>query len=152
MLRNELASQDADRLDTAILRWRAQLPRSHAQSIVDERGVTRIQLPKPMMPPETDDIRTMVEVSLSPSTAAQIAPELTACLSVTKSRSRDGLDLKLMVAKFVDELLEFPADIVQTALKGWAREEVFWPSLAEIRKACVWRVERRRRLLESLIR
>lgn len=148
-----LAKGNADKFDETLLRWRASLPRSSRQAIADERGITRIQLERPIYPvEETDRLKTLLETALSPSTTSQIGPELTACLSVTKSRERDGIDLKMMVARFMDELLVYPADIVQTALRNWARDETFWPALAEIRKACQWRLERRRRIYEGMIR
>ena len=70
--------------------------------------------------------------------------------SLTASRQRDQTDLKLMIGALSEELTEFPPDVVRTALRKWAKSSKWWPTLAEIREECLWRVERRRELLKSL--
>lgn len=85
-----------------------------------------------------------------PAKAAKIAPEIIRCLQLTASRERDGMDLRMMVASLSEELAEYPWDVVKTALREWSRSEKWWPTLAEMREACQWRVERRRRWLTEL--
>jgi hypothetical protein len=71
------------------------------------------------------------------------------CLNLTKARQQDGMDLRLMIEGFADELAEFPEDVVATAFRKWAQREKWWPSLAEIRDQCQ-RLNRVRRSLKRL--
>lgn len=102
-------------------------------------------------PEEARQVAMFLETALAPSTSAQIAGEIATCLSVTTSRQRDGIDLKLMADRLLLELSTFPPDIVKTALRSWSREEKWWPTLAEIMTMCRWRLERRQRIYQHLV-
>lgn len=65
-------------------------------------------------------------------TARELMQEITRCLSLTASRSRDQADLKLMLAALSDELQDMPADLLRAGLRKWARQEKWWPTLNEI--------------------
>ncbi len=95
-------------------------------------------------------LKPWLERISEPAKAARIAPEIIRCLQLTASRERDGMDLRMMVASLSEELAEYPWDVVKTALREWSRSEKWWPTLAEMREACQWRVDRRRRWLTEL--
>lgn len=95
-------------------------------------------------------LRFWLEKLNAPCPAAKIAPEIIRCLQLTASRERDGMDLRMMVASLSEELAEYPWDVVRTALREWPRSEKWWPTLSEMREACHWRVERRRRWLRGM--
>lgn len=86
----------------------------------------------------------------APSTSQLIAQEASRCLSLTASRQREGMDLDVMAQALMDELMEFPPDVVKTALRNWARREKWWPTLAEIREDCL-RLCRIRRSLAAVM-
>lgn len=83
-----------------------------------------------------DGLRPLVELINQPAGPKMVNGAAARCLSVTKSRATDGMDLRMMLAVFADELAEFPEDVVATAFRNWARREKWWPSLAEIRDHC----------------
>lgn len=67
-----------------------------------------------------------------------IVQEFTKCALVTKTRAEDSADIKARAAIFVEDLTEFPADVIMDAFRFWRRTEKFSPSVADIRERC-WR-------------
>lgn len=85
-----------------------------------------------------------------PATREIIARAAGRCLQVTKARETDGMDLRLMVEIFCDELVEFPPDVAVHAFRKHARQEKWWPSLSEIRDQCQRATRWRRSLKKAL--
>jgi hypothetical protein len=75
-----------------------------------------------------------------------VVREITACLSVTAARERDGLDLRMMINTLLDGTSEFPVDIIVSACRRYAKANRFWPTLAEIRSYCLEEARWRRSL------
>lgn len=57
---------------------------------------------------------------------------------VTKARAAETMDGKARIAVFIEDLREFPTDVVADAFRKWRRMEKFAPTVAEIRELC-WR-------------
>lgn len=72
------------------------------------------------------------------------------CLTKTRSRPHDELDIEAMIGLFCRDLAEFPADIVATACNQHARVEKWWPSFSEILERC-HRAYRWRRSLKAAL-
>jgi hypothetical protein len=82
------------------------------------------------------ELKPLVDRINQPAGPKMVNGAAARCLSVTKSRATDGMDLRMMLAVFADELAQFPEDVVATAFRKWAQREKWWPSLAEIRDQC----------------
>lgn len=88
-----------------------------------------------------DDLRTglaLVVRCLRPTLASYIAQQMAACDMVTKARPEHAMDTKARIAVFVEDLREFPADVVAEAFKFWRRTETWSPTVVDIRERC-WR-------------
>lgn len=97
----------------------------------------------------------MLRESNKPSRPSELAGPITRCLIVSKSRELAETDREAMVGILAEDLAEFPSDVVKTALRKWPRnlpQGKWWPTLAEIREECLWRVDRRRALLRKMAR
>lgn len=103
-------------------------------------------MPRPL----PTSLRPLLEEANKPSPPVKITPEVARCLSLTTSRARDQVDLKLMIGALSEELAQFPFDVVKASLRGWSQREKWWPTLAELREECQWRVDRRRKALEAM--
>lgn len=101
-------------------------------------------------PEDRAEARLIVERSLT-ACSGTIAEKALAELRVsTKSRPETDDDLALMVDTYLRLLLEYPEDAVLGALRYWARNEKFWPALAELKVELDQRVRKRRLLLTAL--
>jgi hypothetical protein len=80
--------------------------------------------------------RREIERLCEPAQGAQVAQEL-AKLRVTMAR-RDATitDEKAMLFVYLDDIGEFPSDIVRDACKAWRRREKWFPTPAELREEC----------------
>lgn len=143
--------RDSDRLESTLHRSLKPLRTSSLQSVTDSDfnllGYERIG-------PIDESTRLMLaDVAAritEPSTGEHIAGCAARCLAMTKSRDPGGLDVRAMIAGFVDELGEFPPDAVATAFRKHARQEKWWPSLSEIRDQCQRATRWRRSLKKAL--
>lgn len=147
-----LGMGDSDEVRRAALRSLAPLLRSSLSSVCGsdwelEGFELTGQLPQDALP----QLRALAATLNQRSMPELIVKHASRCLTVTKSREKDAVDLKLLLAILADELSEFPPDVVATAFRNWARREVWWPSLAEIRDACQ-REARWRRSFASIVR
>lgn len=108
-------------------------------------------LVNPIDPTAARDVLGWLDATSRRSGKVEMVQEITRCLSVTAARAKDQTDLKVMLAVMAEELSEFPADVVREALRTWAREEKWWPSLAEIRERCL-KATRVQRSLKSVLK
>lgn len=103
-------------------------------------------------PPAADvmQARQMVGQHLRPAAQKVIAQEIARLRVSTKSREESETDLAMRFQVLAEECAEYPPDVVVSALRGWAKAEVFFPSLSEIRDRLQRAARRRRKLLEAL--
>lgn len=102
----------------------------------------------------TEDLRAglaLVQRCLRPTPAAFIAKQMAACDMVTKARPEHAMDTKARITIFVDDLSEFPADVVAEAFRWWRRTEKWSPTVADIRERC-WRYASVRKSAELKLR
>ncbi len=100
-----------------------------------------------------DDLRTArntVAVYMRPPSEVVIKQELARLRASTKSREADNDDVAMGFQVLAEECSEYPADVVVWALRGWAKREVFYPSLAEVRDLLQRGSRRRESLAKSL--
>jgi hypothetical protein len=100
-----------------------------------------------------DDLRTarnMVALYMEPPSEAVIKQELARLRASTKSRESDNDDVAMGFQVLAEECSEYPADVVVWALRGWAKRERFYPSLAEVRDLLQRGARRRESLAKSL--
>jgi hypothetical protein len=96
------------------------------------------------------DARQLVGRYLVSAPEARIKAELARLRVSTKARPEGEDDLAMMFQVFAEECAEYPADVMVWALRGWARREIFYPSLAELRDLLQRGARRRRSLMEAL--
>lgn len=80
----------------------------------------------------------LVRRCLKPTPARFIVEQMAACDLVTKARAEHEGDTAARAAIFVEDLSEFPADVVAESFKYWRRTEKWSPTVADIRERC-WR-------------
>jgi hypothetical protein len=94
--------------------------------------------------------RNMVALYMAPPSEAVIKHELARLRASTKSRAEEEGDIAMGFQVLAEECFEYPADVVVWALRGWAKRERFYPSLAEIRDLLQRGSRRRESLAKSL--
>jgi hypothetical protein len=104
------------------------------------------------------DIRAalaLTERCLQPTPEPFIVKHFTKCALATKAKAENVADIQARAVVFVEDLAEFPADVIAEAFKFWRRTEKFSPSVADIRERC-WRLASARytakRALENELR
>lgn len=100
--------------------------------------------------PALDEALAMVEFACKPASKQVIQTELARLWVMTKKRADDSNTL--VAAAYAEELAPYPADIVVSSLRRWARVEKFWPAWSELYELLEERFERRRALREALQR
>lgn len=111
------------------------------------------------IPVETDDGRAKTEIIiaafdevLKPAPKESIFKILARLKISTGSRNQDDADARLERRVYVDELTEFPLDVIDEACRKWARREKWFPSVSEIRAECQQLVRYRRLTRDALAR
>lgn len=147
-----LEGRDAEKADRALLALLRPLERSSlAPKLTSDFEVEGFRQTGAIPAAARQQLTAAVTAMIRPCGKSTAAKEALRCLSLTVSRERDGADLSLMAAALSDELSEFPADVVATAFRKWARREKWWPSLSEIRDECL-RLSRVRWSLHKILR
>lgn len=152
-----LRMRDSDLAGSRLQALLRPLERSSLQPVLSDDGspttdwaVVGYRLTGPIPLAQLTALQTLVAEMLEPCGRETIGREALRCLTLTKSRERDAADLRLFAAALSDELAEFPADVVTTAFRKWARREKWWPSLSEIRDQCQFEMRWRRSLKIAL--
>lgn len=96
--------------------------------------------------------RQMIGQHLCSSEEGLIKRELARLRVSTKARAETDDDLAMGFQVLAEECAEYPPDVVVWALRGWARMETFYPSLAEIRDRLQRGVARRRSMMNAVDR
>lgn len=92
-----------------------------------------------------------VQTSLTPMPKPMIEDQLKMLLVlVVKPSGENSDDVALRVSAMANQLSEYPADIVARAIENVTKETTFWPAFAEFWKHIGWRLDKRKRLMESL--
>ena len=121
----------------------------------DEYGwngrVIRYELNQPRSAGELAEAIDIAEASLLPMSKREVLAELARVRAMTVSRDI-SMDLQLVLAAYADELMKYPTDAVREVLRGWAREEKFWPSMSELIARLNRLVAPRHALLDGLRR
>ena len=79
-----------------------------------------------------DDLAEIVRQSVQPMSPSELGRELTKLAAKTKRRDNGDIDTSIVVAAYVEDLIEYPADVVNYVLKKAAKENVFFPAWAEL--------------------
>ena len=121
----------------------------------DEYGwngrVIRYELNQPRSAGELAEAIDIAEASLLPMSKREVLAELARVRAMTVSRDI-SMDLQLVLAAYADELMKYPADAVREVLRGWPRDEKFWPSMSELIARLDPLVASRHALLDGLRR
>jgi len=104
--------------------------------------------------PAADLMRSVQAVApyMAPPDENLIKRELARLRVSTKARAESDDDLAMGFQVLAEECAEYPADVVVWALRNWARTEIFYPSLAEIRDRLQRGARRRAALIDALDR
>lgn len=81
-----------------------------------------------------------------------IASEVTRLCMMSVRRNEDELDVTMKIAAFIEELSDYPFDVVKNVCRDWPRKSKWQPTLFELRTECENRVIVRRALLEAVRR
>lgn len=90
--------------------------------------------------------RELIAQATVPMAPAQLKGEIARLKASTKARAEQADELTLTMAVLAEECALWPADVVRSALRGYAARETWFPSLAELRDQ-LQRHGRNRRLL-----
>jgi len=105
-----------------------------------------------VMAPDREVAIARVEAALTPAQPTMVRMELARLRASTKARVQPGDDLTMILQVLAEECQDYPPDVVRYALRQWAKREVFFPALAELRDELQRHCKRRRALLEALRR
>lgn len=94
--------------------------------------------------------RQMVGQCLRGADEGLIKRELARLRASTKARAESDDDLAMGFQVLAEECAGYPPDVVVWALRGWARMETFYPSLAEIRDRLQRGARKRRAMMEAV--
>jgi hypothetical protein len=70
--------------------------------------------------------------------------------AVARQRPTITADEKMALAVYAEKLAKYPAEVVAMACEKWLESSPFWPSVAELLKACEWAAQPRRALALAL--
>lgn len=76
--------------------------------------------------------------------------ELTKLRMKAAHRPDDTMDGVFLLEAYVDALKNYPADLAIEAVRGWAEQSKFWPTVHELTARLGWRIEQRKGLLRAL--
>lgn len=92
-----------------------------------------------------------VQSSLAPMPVDDIKKQLVVLSTlVVKPSGESAGDMSVRINSISNQLMEFPADIVNKAIQNVSQETTFWPAYAEFYKHIGWKVRKRLKLLEAL--
>jgi hypothetical protein len=159
-IKSAQATNNPDKVDASLL---ASLPQPVAQCLRERQRIWDDPLTgfhsefleyhplPPALPAEAlVAARELVAYALQPAEHQRLIGEVARLRLMTKTRAVSEEDQAALLHVMSEELAIFPADVVVDALRGWARRETFFPSLAEIVEQCHRTARRRRRLAECL--
>lgn len=125
------------------------------REIIDEQygwdyEITGYSLLDDPPPADLHSAQAILADACLPASDDVLRRELTRLRVSTKARDMDADEIALTLQVIAEEAVEFPADVAVAALRRWAKREIFFPSLAEIRDE-MQRLGKRRLALEAAL-
>ena len=128
--------EENDKSLVALLKHTLKLPlNTHRKTIFGEYGcefVDDIELGE-----LTEEQKILAERAIEqyykPMPAVEIAKEIARLQIISPEKEKTAVDLKARTAIWIEELSQYPADVVMTAFR---RKYKWFPTLAEIRDVC----------------
>ena len=140
-------------IDQELLTYLPQSVKQALASQVDrDYELTGYQMTKEVSQQDKDTAIKMLDKALEPLPSKTILQELTRLKLKTMARNMTTEELSLQLAVYVDELSEYPADIVVKVLRDWPRNSKWWPTWHELDIELRWRTNRRQYKLDALIK
>lgn len=99
---------------------------------------------------ETEQAIAILQAANSPCPPEVSAKAVMALKLRTKARADDQADLEARVALMIDDLADYPADVVIDGCRAWAKQNTWFPSWKELTDYLDFRVKKRRKMLEAL--
>jgi hypothetical protein len=101
-----------------------------------------------------DQVITIAGLAMVPAPNEFIIGELYRLRMLTAGQNKTDFDLQATFRFYAEDLEEqrYPADVVRSACRRWARRGTFWPALGELIAECDALVRERRILLRDLER
>lgn len=97
------------------------------------------------------DAVQILDESLQPATTAAIIEAMVRLKLSTNQRNQDADDARAQRAVYIDELSEFPLDVVEEACRKLARLDEWFPPISKLRDQCQHLVRWRRVTRDALI-
>lgn len=94
---------------------------------------------------------SVVEAACEPAIADLILVEILRLRVKTKQAAHGETDAEFQAVAYVEELSEYPLDVVRTACRLAARKSVFFPAISELRTQCGRAYRQRKRWLNDLM-
>lgn len=114
--------------------------------------VVNYELTRPLTEAERLHALGRARAVLLPCSRSRLLAELARLRTLTVSRDPGAADLELIFAAYADELADYAEDAIVDVLRGWAKTERFWPSLAELTPRLDRLVSPRQALLRAIER
>ena len=92
-----------------------------------------------------DDVEKAIKIIdeySQPLEGDQLTKLLAKLFVKTKRKADDQMSQDLMFAAYHEELIQWPADIVEEVLSAWPRRSMWWPSWHELYKELLWKDKR----------
>lgn len=98
------------------------------------------------------EARSILATSMRPASRDALARELVRLRAVTVSRNAGAEDQALILSAYAEALAELPGNAVIATLCDWAKQNKFWPALAEIVDGTNDRCRHRRAMMAAIRR
>jgi hypothetical protein len=99
---------------------------------------------------EAGDYAAAVRETCHPLEAVAILQELVKMRVKVGQRAQGDMDTQLQLQAYVEELSEYPADIVLETLRLWPKMSKWWPAWEELKKPLDLRTRQRAGFLSAL--
>ena len=116
-IRDALAAMDSDQVRREVGAFLECSATSLRRVVTADYELAGYRAEKALTAPEREMLQTLSRSLTKCSDRAFASREVTRCLSLTKSRSKDEGDLTLMLAAFTEELVKYPPDLVSWSLR-----------------------------------
>ena len=92
----------------------------------------------------------IAEAACEPAISELILVELLKLRVKTKQAAHGETDAEFQAVAYIEELSEYPLDVIRTACRAAARKSVFFPAISELREQCKTAFRQRKRWLNDL--
>lgn len=119
-----------------VLQWRlASVIASDGQ--FDHSVAVGIEVRAGADPREVAGLLAVIEAACQPDDGATVATrELAKLRRMTASRASDDADVGLMAAAYIEDLSEYPPDVIEAACTRWRNRERWFPAWADLKAEC----------------